>query len=151
MTMRPFRMRPSFLLPCLLGLAALPALAQVRTPPATDVPPPQMEKLEEGEQPAITIRKPGGEAEITQKREQGRVTEVKVKRGNNEYYAKPNVPAGSALPGDVQSNDTRPAQWKVGEFGKVPPQPVEPEQTLQPNPAAAPAAPAAPAGKAGSK
>jgi hypothetical protein len=101
---------------CLLLLlgAALPAFAQQAAGAAN--PPPRLEKLEEGEAPAVTVRPPGSERQITQKREQGRVTEVKVKSGNSTYYLKPNVPAGSATPGDAQSDTTRPAQWRVLEF-----------------------------------
>lgn len=78
--------------------------------------PPVLEKLEEGEPPAITIRKPDTEKQITEKRQQGKVTEVKVKSGKNTYYLKPADPAGSALRGDGQSKLTRAAQWPVLEF-----------------------------------
>lgn len=75
-----------------------------------------MEKLEEGEAPAITIRKPDTEKKITEKREKGKVTEIKVQTGKSTYYLKPNEPAGAALPGDAQSNENRGAQWSVKEF-----------------------------------
>lgn len=91
----------------------LPAGAQQ---PAPDVPPPKLEKLEEGEPPAVTIRGADSERNISQKRDQGKVTSVKVKSGNSTYYLKPNTPAGSAVPGDVQSNMSRAAQWQVLEF-----------------------------------
>lgn len=78
--------------------------------------PPKMEKLEEGDAPTITIRKPDTEKKITEKREKGKVTEVKVQTGNSTYYLKPNEPAGAALPGDAQSNENRGAQWSVHEF-----------------------------------
>ncbi len=86
-------------------------------------PPPQLEPLEEGEAPAITIRKGEGGDEgegeggpqITEKREGGRVTEIKVRSGNSTYYLNMNDQAGNAQPGDVQSA-SRPAQWRIKEF-----------------------------------
>lgn len=97
--------------------APLPGSAQQ---PAGDAPPPpQLEKLEEGDAPAVTIRKPAGqEQKVTDKRARGgKVTEVQVSSGKRTYYLKPNDSAGSALPGDMQSNAARAAQWKVLEFG----------------------------------
>jgi len=88
---------------------SLPASAQ-------STPAPQLNALDDNEAPAITIRKPDNEREITEKREQGKVKEVRVQRGKNVYYLKPNEPAGSALPGDAQSNATRAPQWVVKEF-----------------------------------
>lgn len=85
----------------------------------TDAPaPPQLETLEEGEPPAITIRKPGGgdEQQITETRKGGRVAEIRVKTGGSTYYLKPNDPVGSALPGDAQAPVIRPPQWEVLEF-----------------------------------
>lgn len=80
-------------------------------------PPPQLEKLEEGEAPTVTIRKPGQERKITEKRAPGgKVTEVKVTSGKSTYYLKPNDQAGSTLPGDMQGNSARAAQWEVMEF-----------------------------------
>ena len=77
--------------------------------------PSKLEKLEDGEVPAVIIRKPDTEKKITEKREQGKVTEVKVQTGKSTYYLKPNDAAG-ALPGDAQSNENRGAQWSVHEF-----------------------------------
>jgi len=77
-------------------------------------PPPELQKLEEGEAPAVTIRKPGeGSGEITQKREQGRVTEVKVNSGGSTYYVKPASQAGTLQPGESLP---RGAQWQIKEF-----------------------------------
>ncbi|AMO93695.1 hypothetical protein CFter6_0977 [Collimonas fungivorans] len=77
-------------------------------------PPPELQKLEEGEAPAVTIRKPGDEpAGISQKREQGRVTEVKVESGGSTYYVKPGSQAGTLQPGD---SIPRGAQWQIKEF-----------------------------------
>ncbi|MEO8169573.1 MAG: DUF2782 domain-containing protein [Oxalobacteraceae bacterium] len=78
--------------------------------------PPVMEKLEEGEPPTITISPPDTEKQITEKRQQGKVTEVKVKSGKSTYYLKPADPAGSAMRGDGQSDEMRAAQWQVLEF-----------------------------------
>ncbi len=117
---------------CIAAFAApLPAIAQQAAAP----PPPTLEKLEEGDVPAITIRKPSGEKKITEKREQGKVKEVKVQSGKNTYYVKPNEPAGSALPGDAESAATRPAQWQVLQFGGPKSgKEAEPPQTLEPAP-----------------
>ena len=100
---------------------------------APDSAPPKLEKLEEGEAPAITIREPDREKKITEKRQQGKVTEVKVQTGGSTYYVKPNEPAGSALPGDAESSANRAPQWQVHEFGKPKPEKeVAPPQTLAP-------------------
>jgi hypothetical protein len=98
----------------MITLAAAACLAQ---PWAVAQEPPRLEKLEEGEPPAVTIRG-GAEAErqITETRDRGKVTSVKVKSGQSTYYLKPNEPAGSALPGDTQSNVNRGAQWQLMEF-----------------------------------
>jgi hypothetical protein len=79
--------------------------------------PPKLEKLEEGEAPAVIIRKPDQKSKIQEKRAPGgKVTEVKVTSGGSTYVVKPNDPAGSALPGDGQSNTMRAPQWEVKEF-----------------------------------
>lgn len=106
-------MRTTLFYQIILACTALPLLASAQTPAEA---PPRLEKLQEGEQPGITISKPEGERKITQKREQGRVTEVKVRSGKSEYYLKPNNPAGSALRGDAQSSEMRAPQWKIKEF-----------------------------------
>lgn len=103
---------------CIAAYAApfLASAQQAAQPANAAPPPPRLEKLEEGEAPAITIRKPDGERKIVEKREQGRVTEVKVQTGKSEYTLKANQQAGSALPGDAESSKMRAPQWKVGEF-----------------------------------
>jgi hypothetical protein len=123
------------------AIALLPLLASAQQPPQT---PPQLEKLEEGEAPAITIRKDQGQQRITEKKEGGKVTEVKVQSGKNTYYLKPNEQAGNAQPGDAQSNANRPAQWKVLEFdlGTVKQAP-ESQGSQTDTPPAAPAEPPA--------
>lgn len=98
----------------LLANAQQAAQQTSQQPAKTVAPPPELQKLEEGEAPAVTIRKPGeGPNDITQKSEQGRVTEVKVKSGSSTYYVKPQSTAGTLQPGD---GPVRGAQWQVKEF-----------------------------------
>jgi hypothetical protein len=130
--------------PIAAGLVAscatiLPAAAQQGNAP----PPPRLEKLEEGEEPAVTIRKPGEERKIEEKRAPGgKVKEVKVTKGKNTYYLKPNEPAAGS---DQEGAANRGAQWEVMEFdlGRRKVKEGEPEQ--QAAPAAPP--PAQPANK----
>ncbi len=96
-----------------LAALAMPLPTSAQQPAET---PPRLEKLEEGEAPAITVRKPDSERKITEKRQRGKVTEIKVQSGKSTYYLKPNEPAGSALPGDAQSNSIRAPQWQIKEF-----------------------------------
>lgn len=121
----------------LAGAAPILAIAQQQSAP----PPPRLEKLEEGSDPGITIRKPEGEKKITEKREQGKVTEIKVQSGKSAYVLKPNEPAGSAVPGDAESSGNRAAQFQVLEFGAPKTgKEAAPPETLAPagkNPAAA--------------
>jgi hypothetical protein len=124
----------------LVFAAVMPAHAQQPRERAEAPPPPRLERLEEGDAPAVTI--PGGgpaEKSINEKREQGRVTEVEVRTGRSTYVVKPINPAGSALPGDAQSNTNRAPQFKVKEFD------LQRQEDLkqQAQPAAAPAAPPA--------
>jgi len=111
--------KSGLLLIAALSATCLPALAQ---PVRDGAAPPQLEKLEEvtapkssapaAAQPAPSAIRP----QITETREQGVVTEVQVKTGNNTYYVKPNVQAGNTMPGDAQGITTRPAQWQVLQF-----------------------------------
>lgn len=124
---------------CLLAHAGA-ALAQ-STPSSA---PPKLERIEEGSDTPITVT-PAKSAnrKITEKKEGGRVTEVKVESGKSTYYMKPNVPAGNAQPGDAQSSAIRAPQWKVMEFdlGKKKPKvhDEEPADTTPAPPAPAPA------------
>jgi hypothetical protein len=105
-------------------------------------PPPKLEKLEEGEAPGVTVREPKDKQTVTESRAPGgQVKEVKVTKGKNTYYLRPNVAPGSALPGDAQSPHTRPAQWTVYEFNKkrIPGDPDT--ETAPPPPQTVPAAP----------
>jgi hypothetical protein len=113
--MRTIKFWPAFMACAALTATPLSGWAQQQAGNAP--PPPKLEKLEEGEAPAVTIRKPSQERKITEKRAPGgKVTEVKVTSGKNTYYVKPNDAAGSAVAGDMQSNEARPAQWEVMEF-----------------------------------
>ena len=119
-----------------LAALAMPLPTSAQQPAET---PPRLEKLEEGEAPAITIRKPDSERKITEKRQGGKVTEIKVQSGKSTYYLKPNEPAGSALPGDAQSNSIRAPQWLIKEFDLGPNpeiQEAEAAQTPAPPPVA---------------
>jgi hypothetical protein len=103
----------SLALAVLAFAAATPAMAQER---AEAPPPPRLEKLEEGEPPAVVIPSKPTEQQIVEKRDHGQVVETKVNTGGSTYYLKPNQSKGSALPGDLQSTANRPAQWQIMEF-----------------------------------
>lgn len=95
---------------------SLPVAAQQSMDSAP--PPPRLEKLEEGEEPAVTITAPGRKSSISEMRVPGgKITEVRVSGSNNAYYLKANNQVGSALPGDAQSSSMRAAQWEVLVFG----------------------------------
>lgn len=106
------------------GLAAPLAVAQQPAPglaaqPAP--PPPELEKLEEGEPPAVTIRKPGDENRnsgnsIKEQRDHGETKDIEVKSGPSTYHVRPNKNLGGSTPGDAQSAPVTSATWKVGEF-----------------------------------
>jgi hypothetical protein len=102
--------------------AQVPSSAPTLAPGLAPVPaPPQMEKLEEMTEAPITVTPPAGsnaesKTTIEEKRQQGRVTEVKVTSGKSTYYLKPNTPAGSSVPGDVTGSANRGPQWQVLEF-----------------------------------
>ncbi|MES2148225.1 MAG: hypothetical protein V4508_00390 [Pseudomonadota bacterium] len=98
-----------------LALLAVAGLAQAQKSPSSA--PPKLERIEEGSDTPITVTPPkASERKITEKRENGVVTEVKVKSGKSSYIMKPNVPAGNAVPGDAQSSAIRAPQWQVMEF-----------------------------------
>ncbi len=78
---------------------------------------PELDTMEEIEVPEVTIRStPQKEEKIIERRQGGEVTSITVNSGNSTYQLKPNKPAGSAQRGDIQSDETRPARWKVREF-----------------------------------
>lgn len=79
--------------------------------------PPKLERIEEGSDTPITVTaKPKAEKKLTEKKEQGKVTEVQVQSGKSHYIMKPNTPAGSSLPGDGTAAKVRAPQWQVLEF-----------------------------------
>lgn len=100
-----------------LCLLAPSAFAQAQPKPKPSEAPPKLEVIEQGADAPITVTpaKTGG-AKITEKKENGRVTEVKVKSGKSSYTMRPNTPAGNAQPGDGQSSAIRAPQWTVMEF-----------------------------------
>lgn len=99
---------------------ALPLASNAQQAPGNVPPPPQLEKLEEGEEPAVTIRQPDRSSKTTEKRAPGgKVTEVQVTSGGSTYYLRPNDQAGSALPGDTQGGLLRAPQWEVLVFDPV--------------------------------
>lgn len=83
--------------------------------------PPKLEVIESAPitTPALPPPKSArGAPKITEKKEGGRVTEVKVQAGPSTYTMRPNTPAGNAQVGDAQGGTTiRPPQWTVLEFG----------------------------------
>lgn len=94
------------------ALLAHGAPAGAQTP---DPAPPKLEQVEEITGAPITVTtQPDERKKITEKREQGRVTEVKVTSGKSTYYLKPNSPGGTAAPGNVSG--IRGPQWQVMEF-----------------------------------
>ncbi|MES2325090.1 MAG: hypothetical protein V4633_22780 [Pseudomonadota bacterium] len=114
--MRRTSMLWKFLTLGLLAHASL-AIAQQTASPAPSQAPPKLEVIEEGNDAPITVTPPkSGGTKITEKKEGGRVTEIKVKSGKSNYTMKPNIPAGNAQPGDGQSSNVRAPQWTVMEF-----------------------------------
>ena len=101
---------------CLLAPVAF-AQAQSQPQPRPSEAPPKLEVIEQGADAPITVAPPRtGGTKITEKKEGGRVTEVKVKSGKSSYTMRPNIPAGNAQPGDGQSSAIRAPQWTVLEF-----------------------------------
>jgi hypothetical protein len=119
-------MRPSQLWQITLCVAslAIPLVSNAQATAPVSSAPPKLEQLDEDIPPALKKQnpnlKPSAKPEvkptITEKREQGRVTEVKVKSGKSTYYLKPNNQFGNTVHGELQSNDVRGAQWSVKEF-----------------------------------
>jgi hypothetical protein len=97
---------------CLLAHAGFAAAQQ--EPPSDR--PPKLERIEPGSDVPATTIPDRGRTKITEKKQGGVVTEVEVQSGGSTYYMKPNRPAGNAQPGDAQSSQIRPPEWKVMEF-----------------------------------
>jgi hypothetical protein len=99
----------------IVAIVALPLTAIAQQGAAITMPP-RLEKLEEAEAPAATVRNPETGARITEKRERGQVTSIRVESGNSTYYVKPNSPVSSAFGSDAQNSTTRAAQWQILQF-----------------------------------
>ena len=127
---------------------ALPLVLLAAGAAAQSAQPPQLDQIEEVDNPVTVTAKPGTETKIVEKREGGRVTEAKVRSGGSTYTVKPNTPAGSALPGDAAGSANRGPQWTVLEFDllakkkKRSAEEAEKEDGPPPPPPAQPAAPA---------
>jgi hypothetical protein len=140
--MRRTSMLWKFLTVGLLAHASL-AIAQQAPSPAPSKAPPKLEVIEEGTDTPITVTPPKtGGTRITEKKEGGRVTEIKVKTGKSSYTMKPNVPAGNAQPGDGQSSAVRAPQWTVLEFDLGKKKKTDKEDVPEPTPARVPPPPA---------
>ncbi len=124
-----------------LGCTAASALALLvsahvaaQEPAKADVPPPpKLEKLEEGDGPAITIRQPASKNEVTEKRLPGNeLKEIKVKSGPSTYTLRPRRGTGNTPADDVVL-----PEWTIHEFGKTPKEADKAEpQRLEPKPSA---------------
>ena len=94
-----------------LPLLAVSALAGAQTPPKPSDAPPQLEKIEEMGEAPITVTPAAPAQQITEKRENGVTSDVKVTSGGSTYYMKPSAGGdqahGSALRGP---------HWTVMEF-----------------------------------
>jgi len=112
----------SFAALCIAAGAAPSWVAAQEPPaqaPAKDVapPPPRIENLQEVEAPSVTIQTPSEKREkkITETREQGKVTEVKVEGPNSTYYLRPKT-LGNEMPGEAMGGHQTNPQWKIKEF-----------------------------------
>ena len=113
---------------------ATPAAGSDTRPAADPAAPPKLDRLEEGNKAPIRELPRAGERKITEKKENGRTTEVKVKSGKSSYTMKPYVPAGNAVPGDIQSgNAGRAPQWTVLEFDLNKKKKTDPENVVEPD------------------
>lgn len=78
--------------------------------------PPTIEKLDEGPDAALGMKKPEPARKVTEKKVNGKVSEVQVKNGKSQYVVKANSNVGNAVPGETTNNQVRGAQWSVMEF-----------------------------------
>jgi len=95
-----------------LSLLATAAAAQQ----APSKAPPQLERIEEVDNPITVTAKPGASKKVEEKREGGRITESKVTSGGSTYTVKHTPPAGNALQGDTMGQAIRGPSWTVMEF-----------------------------------
>ena len=132
-TMRRLRFQT---IAAVVALAAVPlySVAQEKTAPT----PPGLQRIDEGEQPAVTIRQPQSEKEITEKRDHGQVTEIKVKSGKSTYYLRPNNQIIGGTASGSASNSVVPPEWVVHEFDLGVPKKDNKEESAEPAPVPAP-------------
>jgi len=103
----------SKLLPLLLLAAAGTALAQEK--PAET--PPKLDVIEEGSDTPIVVTPPAtGGAKITEKKDGGRTTEVKVKTGKSAYTMKGAHPSAVNERSSGTGSTLGTPQWQVLEF-----------------------------------
>jgi hypothetical protein len=128
------------LLSVLLLATAGGALAQQK--PAET--PPKLEVIEEGSDTPIVVTPPTtGGAKITEKKDGGRTTEVKVKTGKSAYAMKGAHPSAVNERGNATGSTLGTPQWQVLEFdlarkkktdkeaveaADAPPPPAQPEK-----------------------
>jgi hypothetical protein len=93
----------------ILSLVAGAASAQTQTPPKLDT-------IDETDTPITVTTKPGRERPITEKRENGVITESTVGSGPGAYSVKARKTNSTALPGDASGSGVRGPQWTVMEF-----------------------------------
>jgi len=93
-----------------LPLLAVSAIAGAQTPAKPSDAPPKLEQIEEVGDAPITVAPVAPRQQITEKREAGVVSEVKVSTGGSTYYMRPGTP------GDPTNSQLRGPQWKVLEF-----------------------------------
>ena len=91
--------------------------ADAPRPASLAPPPPELQNLDEGQKPDITIEKneKAPEGTITQQRQQGVVTDIKVNSGGSTYHIVPRT-AGTSLPGDTPGAPANGARWVIKEF-----------------------------------
>src|SRR4051812_39540960 len=101
------------LLSILLLAHAGGALAQQKPSEA----PPKLESIEEGSDTPIVVTPPKtGGAKITEKKEGGRTTEVKVTTGKSAYTMKGQSPAAVNERGGATGSTLGAPQWQIMEF-----------------------------------
>ena len=105
----------------LLGMLACASLVQAQqAQQAQQTPssaPPKLERIEKDSDTPITVAPPQRSgADINEKRDGGRVTEVQVTTGGSSYTMKGAEPGSVAQTGDATGSTLRPPQWKVMEF-----------------------------------
>jgi hypothetical protein len=81
-----------------------------------DAAPLKLERLEEVDTATAPKSSADIKTRITEERDRGYVTSIKVESGYGTYYLKPNTPAGSAVSDDARSSSTGAAQWQILEF-----------------------------------